>query len=398
MTLPQSNFVFLMARNLAESTRYQVLGMHKAKMKPKDIASTLNIAVSTVYAIVKRAEERDECLETKKGAGRPLSKLTRENIDKVRKRVQRNPTKSLRALSREMGFNLMTTVRLVARAGFKSVSRLVVHELMPGQLERRLARTQWLLTWRNQGVNKYRDIVWTDEKNFVLQLHFNRKNDRILVPVVAHDPSLRVVTRRKNPSSVMVFAAVASNGVSMDPIFIPPGITVNSTSYQELLLPKLKAWMEREFGAFSGFMGKENVGRAVLMQDGAPAHTSNSTQAWLRSNLGENNFWSKTSWPPSSPDANPLDFSFWNALATAVTGPRTAGNGPTVPQNRAALIRRLEDTWQQVLEPSYVRKTCQAAWDRLRRIRDAQGGYIERINTSVVDNEDSVDENNNSNV
>ncbi len=390
-----------MAPPVTPGTRYQVLGMRKAGKRPKEISRVLNIALSSVYDILKRARERNEDLETKKIPGRPASKLTKANIDRVRKRVQRDPTKSLRALARDLNFDVMTTIRLVHRAGFKSVSKLVVHELMPGQQERRLARAQELLVWYDDddGVNKQRVIIWTDEKNFVLQLHHNRKNDRILVPIAAHDPNVRLVKRRKNPSSVMVFAAVGSDGSVMPPIFIPAGVTVNSASYQELVLPKLKTWMMDTYGPFTGFMGKSGIGKAVLMQDGAPPHTSNSTQGWLRDNFGENNFWDKSRWPPSSPDANPLDFSFWNALAAAATGPTgSKSGGSTVPQNRAALIRRLQERWEEVLEPSYVRKTCQSAWNRLRRIVACKGGYIERIRTAPTVEEDDVDENNNSNV
>ena len=130
------------------------------------------------------------------------------------------------------------------------------------------------------------------------------------------------------------------------------------------------------------------MGKAVFMQDGAPAHTSNSTQKYLMDHLGENNFWKKTAWPPSSPDANPLDFSFWNQLATTVTA-------TGVPKNRESMIRRLEEVWDNVLEPEYVRKSCSAAWDRLRHIRDAHGGYIERFRTAATGPEEDLDQNNN---
>ncbi len=157
---------------------------------------------------------------------------------------------------------------------------------------------QGLLDWLNMGFNKHCNISWSDEKNFVLQLHHNRRNDRILVPVAAHDPELRLVKRRKQPQSVMVFGAVASNGLVMDPVIIPSGITVNSTTYRDLIPTKVNAWMEQEFG-LSGFRGLPGVGRAVLKQDGAPVHTCNSTKGWLRDNLGKDNFWAKQAWQPS---------------------------------------------------------------------------------------------------
>ena len=48
----------------------------------------------------------------------------------------------------------------------------------------------------------------------------NCRNDRLLVPLKCHDPPVRFVSRRKNPTSVMVFGCVASDGISMDPFFL----------------------------------------------------------------------------------------------------------------------------------------------------------------------------------
>ncbi len=173
-------------------------------------------------------------------------------------------------------------------------------------------------------MNKFREVVWTDEKSFVLQLHQYRRNDCILVPIVAHDPNLRLVKRRKQPCSVMVFGAVGSDGSVMDPIIIPNTTTINSASYQNLVLPKLLDWMRATYGPMTGFRGKLGTGRAVLMQDGAPPHTSNSTQKYLEDHIGKDNFWKKTQWPPSSPDVNPMDFSLLASLAAATTRSRLA--------------------------------------------------------------------------
>ena len=55
-------------------------------------------------------------------------------------------------------------------------------------------------------------------------------------------------------------------------VFVPPGVKINLISYQELILePVVKDLSEM----FSG----ESF---LFQQDCAPAHTSNSTQSWLR--------------------------------------------------------------------------------------------------------------------
>ena len=82
----------------------------------------------------------------------------------------------------------------------------------------------------------------------MLQEQFNRKNDRNLVPIIAHDPNVRLLKRRKNPSSVKVFAAMGSDGSVMPPILIPAKTTVTSASYQELVLLKLITWMKEHYG------------------------------------------------------------------------------------------------------------------------------------------------------
>jgi len=50
----------------------------------------------------------------------------------------------------------------------------------------------------------------------------------------------------------------------------------------------------------------------LFQQDGAPAHRSRRTVAYLRSNVPE--FIEPENWPPNSPDLNPVDYAVWEAL------------------------------------------------------------------------------------
>ncbi len=70
-----------MAPNLGASTCFLVLGMKKAGKKPQDIAKTLNIHVSLVYTILKKAEERHGFLEDTDCSRRPCTAVTQRNID-----------------------------------------------------------------------------------------------------------------------------------------------------------------------------------------------------------------------------------------------------------------------------------------------------------------------------
>ena len=47
----------------------------------------------------------------------------------------------------------------------------------------------------------------------------------------------------------------------------------------------------------------------LFQQDGAPAHRSRHTVAYLRSNVPE--FFEPENWLPNSPDLNPVDYAVW---------------------------------------------------------------------------------------
>ena len=47
-------------------------------------------------------------------------------------------------------------------------------------------------------------------------------------------------------------------------------------------------------------------------QDGATSHTVNLVQEWCNKSMA--GFSTKESWPPSSPDLNPMDFAVWSIL------------------------------------------------------------------------------------
>ena len=55
----------------------------------------------------------------------------------------------------------------------------------------------------------------------------------------------------------------------------------------------------------------------LFQQDGAPAHRSRHTVAYLCSNVPE--FFEPENWPPNSPDLNPVDYAVWGIAADGVS-------------------------------------------------------------------------------
>ena len=104
----------------------------------------------------------------------------------------------------------------------------------------------------------------------------------------------------------------------------------------------------------------------LFQQDGAPAHTANSTQEWLRNEIPD--FISKEEWPPSSADLNPLDFCVWSILeAKACSKPHR-----NIESLKASVVKEWANIPQETL-----RIAVEAVPKRLNAIIRKKGGYIE---------------------
>ena len=104
----------------------------------------------------------------------------------------------------------------------------------------------------------------------------------------------------------------------------------------------------------------------VFQQDGAPAHTSDISQSWLRKNIPD--FISKEEWPPSSPDLNPMDFSIWSILETKAC----AKSHSSVEALKKSLLRE----WVKIPQDT-LRAAVEAFPELLKKVVGVKGGYID---------------------
>lgn len=332
-----------------------ILKLLRAQKSIPEIMALENCSRATVFRV--KAAIGLPSAPRKSGSGRKRTVRTPALIQSIKKKVTRNPVRSMRKMAKEANVS-EKTVRRVIKYDLKAKSRARVkrHLITDRIKEARLDRCKKL---RSELKKRPAVILFTDEKLFTVDSVSNSRTNRYISPKKASDvpDNIRFTFRTKHPAGVMVFGLVASDGRKMDPVFIKEGLKVNTDVYLEILKDHVLPWIT------STYDEETNV---VFQQDGAPAHTSKKTQNWLSENMPR--FWSKTMWPPSSPDLNPLDFSVWaNIEARACQHPH---------QNVESLRASIAKHWRE-MSSHYIIKVCKSFRRRLEAVIAANGGHIE---------------------
>ena len=78
----------------------------------------------------------------------------------------------------------------------------------------------------------------------------NSQNDRFLAKSIASiPPGARIAFRRMKPASMMVWAAVSSNGKKSPLVFLEKGVKVNSEVYVKILHEHALPWLLNSIGS-----------------------------------------------------------------------------------------------------------------------------------------------------
>ncbi|KAF2344780.1 hypothetical protein FHG87_024464 [Trinorchestia longiramus] len=180
------------------------------------------------------------------------------------------------------------------------------------------------------------NLLFTDEKKFDIQQIVNHQNDRVWSS--SSSVESRIVTKRQNAQSVMVWVAVTATGRS-PLVFVPCEVKLNSERYISLILgSKFLPWATEHFQSSPW----------SLQQDSAASHGSNVTQTWIQRNTPS--FISKDVLPARSPDFNPLDFSNSPILKTRVLA--------ISHTSLESLIAKLQRKWEATPQEHTCRLRC----------------------------------------
>ena len=266
-------------------------------------------------------------VSAKTSPGRPRSARTKLMIAKVKRYVLSNKKrKPARRIAREVGISARTIRRIIQKdLGLKAYKQVRVPALTSAHIRRRKSFSHWI---RNRYTKlTCRNIMFSDEKWFNQDGLFNRQNDRVYAPSrSAANESGGLREEHKHPFQVMVWVGLTFHGPTR-PIFLPEETSFNSDFYIEKVLPKAKEDGIRLIGP-----------EFVFQQDGAKPHTSKDTVKWLDDN--DMSFIRPKTWPPNSPDLNPLDFFYWNEVEKRID--------PKSFTDRRGLIEKIKKAMNEI--------------------------------------------------
>ena len=178
---------------------------------------TLGISRTAVYENYKKFRS-GLGIDRRKGSGRKRSLANIRGTYLIERRIARNPKQSVRKIGRDLVLPKTTAHRITQKylglVGRKKQRRQLLTD--EHKLKRKTICYQLLQKTANAW---HRKVLFSDEKNFILQQPLNPQNDRIYVEKDGEkDVQESSVFRQKFPQKLMVWLGCA-RGVKSKPIF-----------------------------------------------------------------------------------------------------------------------------------------------------------------------------------
>lgn len=338
-----------------EAKRELILSMHLQGKKFCEIFRALK-SVKVNYKLIQRTIKRfssEGSITPRRKRNRICTVRTKGLIKRVNERIKRNRRQSQRKMALELKVSKTTIHNIIKKnLNMHAYKKRKVHGLTANQKIARYKKCQRLLQWHAGD-----DIIFSDEKLFLLQNYHNSQNDRVYAKCLSDIPIEQMaVERYQNASGVMVWGGISKRG-KLPLKFIERGVKINAEYY-------LKEVLENHMLPYANALFGDDY--YCFQQDSAPSHKARSVQRFLEENTPD--FLTVEDWPAASPDLNPLDYTIWSYMLSKLNN--------TANMNLETFKKHLIKIWNNIPD-DVVRASCESWEHRLRRVVKAKGERIE---------------------
>ena len=322
-------FVFLHSRMTTDKSLRNLIKSHyESGKKASEIYHCLNktVKIRTIYNWIK-IFNRSGAVEAKTSPGAPRKVRSKAFVKMVHRNVRSNKkTKSARAIAREKDCDHKTVLNAIHHdLNLKCYRRIKVPDLTDEHKDQRLKFARWVRKHFTR--ESSRKIMFSDEKMFDGDGQLNPQNDVVYAESredANNNGGLRPT--KKYPAKLMVWVGVTFYGITKF-VDLPLNTSFDSDFYVSKVLPIARRDGERLIGP-----------DFIFQQDGASVHTSHQSIAKLTNTFPS--FIEPDRWPANSPDLNPLDYFYWDALASRLV------KGKKLPRKK--LLEEIKKTSKKI--------------------------------------------------
>ncbi len=251
-----------------------------------------------------------------------------------------------------------TTLRTLKQMGYSSRRPHRVPLMSAKNRKRRLQFTQTHQHWT---IEDWKKVAWSDESRFLLR----HSDGRVRIWHKEHesmDPSCLVSTVQAG-GGVMVWGIFSWH--TLGPL-VPIEHCLNATAYLSIVGDCVHPFMITVYPSSDGY----------FQQDNTPCHTAQIISDWF---LEHDNEFTLLSWPPQSPDINPIEH-LWDVVE------REIHIMDVQPKNLQQLCDAIMSIWTKVSEECF-QNLVESMLRSIKAVLEAKGGptrYLQGVPNKVA--------------
>lgn len=339
------------AADLSDFDRGQIVMARRLGTSITETARLVGCSRSTVVSTYAKWMKDGETSSRRHGVGRPHA-IQEKGRRRLSRMVKQNRSQTVAQLTAQYNagpsgnVSEHTVQRTLLDMGLRSKRPTRVPLLTK---RHRQLRLRWAREHRDWSMDQWERVAWSDESRFVLHDADGRVRIRRL-PGEQLLPQCTVGHTQAGGGGIMLWGTFS--WASPGPVVVVER-TMNATGYLNIIADQLHPYMASVFPA----------GNGIFQQDNAPCHKAKIVLEWFREHDAE---FQLMSWPPNSPDINPIEH-IWDVMGRQLRGQR-----PPI-RNIPDLRDRCVNLWYN-LSPAIYQGLVASMPRRVEAVLRAKGG------------------------